>query len=149
MNKKKTNITYENIIGIIFALLIICEFNFENDIKLFINTPLGTIIMFILGIFLFMYYNPIISMLFFIFIYDNIKDNYNYRIDVSMPSIDNELISKKMNFINNQNKQTKDVEINIIKNLSPIIKKNENMNSNFNPNNKILDNKSLKYSNLL
>ena len=96
-----------------------------------------------------MYYNPIISMLFFIFIYDNIKDNYNYRIDVSMPSIDNELISKKMNFINNQNKQTKDVEINIIKNLSPIIKKNENMNSNFNPNNKILDNKSLKYSNLL
>lgn len=149
MNKKKTNITYENIIGIIFALLIICEFNFENDIKLFINTPLGTIIMFILGIFLFMYYNPIISMLFFIFIYDNIKDNYNYRIDVSMPSIDNELISKKMNFINNQNKQTKDVEIDIIKNLSPIIKKNENMNSNFNPNNKILDNKSLKYSNLL
>jgi hypothetical protein len=149
MNKKKTNITYENIIGIIFALLIICEFNFENDIKLFINTPLGTIIMFILGIFLFMYYNPIISMLFFIFIYDNIKDNYNYRIDVSMPSIDNKLISKKMNFINNQNKQTKDVEIDIIKNLSPIIKKNENMNSNFNPNNKILDNKSLKYSNLL
>ena len=64
----KINITYENIIGLIFALLIICEFNFENDIKVFINTPIGTIIMFILGIFLFMYYNPIISILFFIFV---------------------------------------------------------------------------------
>tara|TARA_Y100000768_G_C23930469_1_gene659805 strand:- start:665 stop:1111 length:447 start_codon:yes stop_codon:yes gene_type:complete len=145
----KINITYENIIGLIFALLIICEFNFENDIKVFINTPIGTIIMFILGIFLFMYYNPIISILFFIFVYDNIKDNYNYKLDLSIPSIENDFISSKMNFINNKNKQIKDVEIDIIKHMSPIVKKNENVNSNFNPNNKILDNKSLKYSNLL
>ena len=105
--------------------------------------------MFILGIFLFMYYNPIISILFFIFVYDNIKDNYNYKLDLSIPSIENDFISSKMNFINNKNKQIKDVEIDIIKHMSPIVKKNENVNSNFNPNNKILDNKSLKYSNLL
>lgn len=146
---KKINITYENIIGVIFALLIICEFNFEDDIKVFINTPIGTIIMFILGIFLFMYYNPIISILFFIFIYDNIKDNYNYKLDLSVPSLENDFISNKMDIINNKNKQIKDVEIDIIRNMSPIVKKNENVNSNFNPNNKILDNKSLKYSNLL
>ena len=144
---KKINITYENIIGVIFALLIICEFNFEDDIKVFINTPIGTIIMFILGIFLFMYYNPIISILFFIFIYDNIKDNY--KLDLSIPSLENDFISNKMDIINSKNKQIKDVEIDIIKDMSPIVKKNENVNSNFNPNNKILDNKSLKYSDLL
>ena len=146
---KKINISYENIIGVIFALLIICEFNFEDDIKVFINTPIGTIIMFIVGIFLFMYYNPIISILFFIFVYDNIKDNYNYKLDLSVPSIENDFISNKMDIVNNKNKQIKDVEINIIRDMSPIIKKNENVNSNFNPNNKILDNKSLKYSDLL
>ena len=146
---KKINITYENIIGVIFALLIICEFNFEDDIKVFINTPIGTIIMFILGIFLFMYYNPIISILFFIFIYDNIKDNYNYKLDLSVPSLENDFISNKMDIINNKNKQIKDVEIDTIRDMSPIVKKNENVNSNFNPNNKILDNKLLKYSDLL
>ena len=146
---KKINISYENIIGVIFALLIICEFNFEDDIKVFINTPIGTIIMFIVGIFLFMYYNPIISILFFIFVYDNIKDNYNYKLDLSVPSIENDFISSKMNIINNKNKQIKDVEIDVIKDMSPIVKKNENVNSNFNPNNKILDNKLLKYSDLL
>lgn len=146
---KKINISYENIIGVIFALLIICEFNFEDDIKVFINTPIGTIIMFIIGIFLFMYYNPIISILFFIFVYDNIKDNYNYKLDLSIPSLENDFISNKMDIINSKNKQIKDVEIDIIKDISPIVKKNENVNSNFNPNNKILDNKSLKYSDLL
>jgi|TARA_B110000285_G_C15129521_1_gene622563 hypothetical protein len=148
MNNKK-NITYENIIGVIFALLIICEFNFEDDIKIFINTPIGTIIMFIFSIFLFMYYNPIISILFLIFVYDNIKDNYNYKLDLTIPSMENDFISNKMDIVNNNNKQIKDVEINIIRDMSPIIKKNENVNSNFNPNNNILHNTSLKYSNLL
>ena len=75
--------------------------------------------------------------------------NYNYKLDLSIPSLENDFISNKMDIINSKNKQIKDVEIDIIKDMSPIVKKNENVNSNFNPNNKILDNKSLKYSDLL
>lgn len=142
MNKIKSCMTFENIIGLIFAILIICEFNFEKDIKHFINTPLGAIIMFVLGIFLFMYYNPIVSVLFFIFVYENIKENLYDSSQLFNPSVTNNKVMKKLNNVNNKEKNLKDVEISIIKKMSPIVKKYENINAKFKPN----PNDNLKFS---
>ena len=142
MNKIKSCITFENIIGLIFAILIICEFNFETEIKKFINTPVGTILMFVLGIFLFMYYNPLVSLLFFIFIYDNIKDSIFYNSQIFEPSDTNKNIMKNLNNVNKKDKNLKDIEISIIKNMSPIVKKYENINAKFKPN----PNDNLKFS---
>ena len=142
MNKIKSCITFENIIGLIFAILIICEFNFETEIKKFINTPVGTILMFVLGIFLFMYYNPLVSLLFFIFIYDNIKDSIFYNSQIFEPSATNKNIMKNLNNVNKKDKNLKNIEISIIKNMSPIVKKYENINAKFKPN----PNDNLKFS---
>lgn len=143
MNKIKSCITFENIIGLIFAILIICEFNFETEIKKFINTPVGSLLMFVSGIFLFMYYNPLVSLLFFIFIYDNIKESIFFESSPMFgPSATNNAVMKRLNNVNKKDKNVKDIEINIIKNMSPIVKKYENINAKFKPN----PNDNLKFS---
>ena len=134
MNKIKKCLTFENIIGFIFAILIICEFNFEKDIKIFINSPVGALIMFVLGIFLFMYYNPIVSILFFIFVYENLKTNMPDMTSLFNPSVSNKKVMKNLNNTNKKEKNLKDIEVDVIKKMSPIVKKYENINAKFKSN---------------
>ena len=71
--KIQKTINIENLMAIFFAVLIIFEFKMEEEIRLLMNSSVGLIISFILVIVFFMIFNPIVAILFLVYIYDNIK----------------------------------------------------------------------------
>jgi len=64
----------DNIIGVLLAILIIFDLKIERPIINLINTPIGMIFSLIFVIILFIYLNPIIGILFLIYIFINIKE---------------------------------------------------------------------------
>ena len=64
----------DNIIGVLLAILIIFDLKIEIPIINLINTPIGIIFSLIFVIILFIYLNPIIGILFLIYIFINIKE---------------------------------------------------------------------------
>ena len=64
----------DNIIGILLAILILFELKIERPIINLINTPIGIIFSLIFVIILFICLNPIIGILFLIYLFINIKD---------------------------------------------------------------------------
>ena len=70
---KKSVISFENILGLVFALLILFEFKFESGIRNMMNSHAGMILSFVVLILLFIYMNPIVGLLFLIVIYENVK----------------------------------------------------------------------------
>jgi len=63
----------DNIIGVLLAVLIIFDLKIERPIIQLMNTPIGMIFSLIFVIILFIYLNPIIGILFLIYIFINIK----------------------------------------------------------------------------
>ena len=127
-------LTFENIFGLILALLIVFEFNVEDNIKQVINSPLGIILSLVAVIAIFLFMNPLIGLLFLIYLYENVKSPYDSIVDYRQ---NNE--NKKINILKNLNLSSSDkdldsVEKNVINNMAPIVKKNENPNSKFIPN---------------
>ena len=64
----------ENIIGVLLAILILFDLKIERPIINLINTPIGIIFSLIFVIILFVCLNPIIGILFLIYLFLNIKD---------------------------------------------------------------------------
>jgi len=65
----------DNIIGVLLAVLIIFDLKIERPIINLINTPIGIIFSLIFVIILFIYLNPIIGILFLIYIFINLKES--------------------------------------------------------------------------
>ena len=76
LKMKKSVISFENILGLVFALLILFEFKFESGIRNMMNSHAGMILSFVVLILLFIYMNPIVGLLFLIVIYENVKTNF-------------------------------------------------------------------------
>jgi predicted membrane protein len=75
MAKLKSKLfSIDNIIGVLLAVLIIFDLKIERPIINLINTPIGIIFSLIFVIILFIYLNPIIGILFLIYIFINIKE---------------------------------------------------------------------------
>lgn len=64
----------DNIIGVLLLILIIFELKIEKPIINLINTPIGIIFSMIFVIILFICLNPIIGILFLIYLFLNIKE---------------------------------------------------------------------------
>lgn len=131
LKMKKSVISFENILGLVFALLILFEFKFESGIRNMMNSHAGMILSFVVLILLFIYMNPIVGLLFLIVIYENVKTNamFNHSTEANKQNILN-----KLNLANDQFKDSKDnVEYSVIHKMAPIVKKPENMNANFIP----------------
>ena len=72
--KKEPIFTIENAIGLLLAILIIFDLKVEENISKLLNTPLGIIFSLLVVILLFIFMNPIVGILFLIYLYDTIKD---------------------------------------------------------------------------
>lgn len=119
--KKEPIFTLENGIGLLLAILIIFDLKVERNISNLLNTPLGIIFSFLFVILLFIFMNPIVGILFLIYLYDTIQTS-----DLSTILKDTKM--KALNPI----PQTQ-LEENVIKNKRPIINSGQHNNVSFQP----------------
>ena len=120
MAKLKSKLfSIDNIIGVLLAILIIFDLKIERPIINLINTPIGIIFSLIFVIILFIYLNPIIGILFLIYIFINIKESKK---------------TCKTNILQNLNPpQEMQVEEEVILNNAPIKNQNKGNNVTFKP----------------
>jgi len=109
----------DNIIGVLLAVLILFELKIEKQIIDMINTPIGMIFTFIFIIIIFICLNPIIGILFLIYLFIMFKDIMN-------PTKTN--ILKQMN-----PPQPMQVEEEVILSNAPIKNQNKGNNVSFQP----------------
>jgi len=114
-------ISFENIVGVLLAILIIFDLKLEEPICNLINTNAGKIVSFIIVILLFLYIHPIIGILFLIYLYQCINTtNYTYS-EQNKYQVLQQLNPPK----------TFNVEEEVILNVAPIKNQNQNNNVNF------------------
>lgn len=120
MAKLKSKLfSIDNIIGVLLAILIIFDLKIERPIINLINTPIGIIFSLIFVIILFIYLNPIIGILFLIYIFINIKETKK---------------TSKHNILQDLNPpQEMQVEEEVILNNAPIKNQNKGNNVSFTP----------------
>ena len=111
----------ENMIGILLAILIVFDLKIEKPIVNIINTPIGIIFSLVFVIILFICMNPVIGILFLIYLILNIKhaDNYTYNKN------------KIMQKLNTPQKMQVEEEVILIN--SPIKNQNKDKNVSFIP----------------
>jgi len=109
----------DNIIGVLLAILIIFDLKIEKPIINLINTPIGIIFSIVFIIILFVCLNPIIGILFLIYLFINIKEARN---------------TTRNNVLNHLNPpQEMQVEEEIIFVKAPIKNQNKGNNVSFQP----------------
>jgi predicted membrane protein len=117
--KKEPIFTIENAIGLLLAILIIFDLKVEENISKLLNTPLGIIFSLLVVILLFIFMNPIVGILFLIYLYDTIKD---------VPTLIKDTKMKAMNPI----PQTQ-LEEGIIRDKGPIVHSGQHNQVTFQP----------------
>jgi len=119
--KKNNFVNLENVIGLLLAVLIIFDLKLEEPLQSALNTTPGIIFSFIIVVILFGTVNPIIGILFIIYLYQNYsKKNYHEK--------KKDDILKRLNPPN-----VMQVEEEIILQRAPIVNQNQNKNVSFIP----------------
>ena len=134
-NTKMSDVfTLNNIVGLILAILIIFELNVENTFKETLKSPPGMILSLVILIFIFVFMHPIVGLLFLIYLYECVKDtglnptkylNTQYMKDSVMNTLNHTMKNEQL-------KKDK-VELEVVHNMAPIVKKSENPKSVFVP----------------
>lgn len=132
MMKKNNLLSLENIVGLLLAILIVFDLKIERSIANVINSPVGIVLSLVLVIILFIFMNPIVGLLFLIYVYETVKYSSSFLQSYTQPV---EKVRKNiMNKLNLANELSKDeVEVKVIEKMAPIVKKNQNNNFNFIP----------------
>ena len=68
MKKSKKMLTFDNVLGVILAVLIIFDLKVEKDLKNVLNSPAGMILSLALLAIIFVFMNPIVGLLFLIYL---------------------------------------------------------------------------------
>ena len=132
MKQTKLLFTLDNIVGLILAILIFFDFKVENDFKDVLNSPPGMILALVLLVVIFIFMNPIVGLLYIIYIYECVKDTALHPSKFNGSSIMKQNILNQLN--NNPERKREDsVDYEIINKMAPIVKKRENSNSIFVP----------------
>lgn len=132
MKQTKLLFTLDNIVGLILAILIFFDFKVENDFKDVLNSPPGMILALVLLVVIFIFMNPIVGLLYLIYIYECVKDTALHPSKFNGSSIMKQNILNQLN--NNPERKREDsVDYEIINKMAPIVKKRENTNSIFVP----------------
>tara|TARA_B100000424_G_scaffold268351_1_gene262969 strand:- start:1341 stop:1805 length:465 start_codon:yes stop_codon:yes gene_type:complete len=127
-------LSLSNVIGLILAVLIVFDLKVENDFKQVLNSPPGMILSLVLLVLIFIFMNPIVGLLFLIYLYECVKDTSLHPSKfVNSQSMKNTIL----NTINGSNsierKQSDKVEMDTIRKMAPIVKKMESPNAVFIP----------------
>jgi len=132
MKQTKSLFTLDNIVGVILAVLIFFDFKIENDFKDMLKSPPGMILALVLLVVIFIFMNPIVGLLYIIYIYECVKDTALHPSKFNSSSVMKQNILKQLN--NNPERKKEDsVDYDIINKMAPIVKKREKSNSNFVP----------------
>ena len=126
-NKYSGIMTLENIIGLLLAILILFDLKIEEPISKLLNTPLGIIMSLLIVIIMFYMMNPVIGILFLIYLYQTVKHDSVYN------TVNKDKILSKMN-----PPKTFEVEEQIILERAPIKNQNQNNNVSFKPTSNIV-----------
>ena len=119
--KKNNFVNLENVIGLLLAVLIIFDLRLEEPLHNALNTKWGMIFSVIIVLILFGTVNPIIGILFIIYLYQNCSmKNYNEK--------KKDEILKKLN-----PPKVMQVEEEVILHRAPIVKQNQNKIVSFTP----------------
>lgn len=123
-NKTKYSgfMTLENIIGLLLAILIIFDLKIEEPIRKLLNTPVGITMSLLIVIIMFYMLNPVVGILFLIYLYQSIKHDSVYN------TVNKDKILTKMN-----PPKIFEVEEQIILERAPIKNQNQNSNVSFKP----------------
>ncbi len=143
-NKALNNLlSMENIVGLVLAILIVFDLKVERNIANLINSPVGIVLSLVTLVVLFVFLNPIVGLLFLIYVYETVKYSSSFLTQYTQPV---ENVRKNiMNRLNLANEASKDnVEIKVIQKMAPIVKKSEKYGVNFVPN----TDQKLKYESL-
>jgi hypothetical protein len=116
---KQRLFSIQNIVGILLAILIIFDLKIEKPIIQIMNTPIGIIFSLIFVIILFICMNPIVGMLFLIYLFINIRQVNNYGRN------------KKLQDLNQPLPMQVEEEVILIK--APIKNQNQGNNVSFQP----------------
>ena len=123
MKLKNNMLTYENSLGLLLAILILFDFKFEKDVINVINTPLGLTSSLLVAIILLITMNPVIGILFLIYLYETIKMS-----DKPLMKDKKTINMEKMN-----HSASTSVEENIIMEKNPIVNQGKHSNVSFKP----------------
>lgn len=116
---KQRLFSIQNIVGILLAILIIFDLKIEKPIIQVMNTPIGIIFSLIFVIILFICMNPIVGMLFLIYLFVNIRQlNHSGR-------------NKKLQELNQPLPMQVEEEVILMK--APIKNQNQGNNVSFQP----------------
>lgn len=119
--KKNNYINLENVIGLLLAILIVFDLKLEEPLRIALNSPFGMIFSVIIVIILFGTVNPIIGILFLIYLYQNytIKRHHEKKKDEILKHLNPPAVMQ--------------VEEAVILQRAPIVKQNQNNNVSFIP----------------
>ena len=118
---KQRLFSIQNIVGILLAILIIFDLKIEKPIIQVMNTPIGIIFSLIFVIILFICMNPVVGILFLIYLFINIRQVNNYTFNRN----------KKLQELNQT--QPMQVEEEVILMKAPIKNQNQGNNVSFQP----------------
>lgn len=134
-------LSFENILGFVLATLIVFDFKVERSIANVINSPVGIVLSMVLLVVMFVFLNPIIGLLFLIYIYETVKYSSSFLAEYVKPveRVRTDLMQK----LNMSHESSRDnVEVNVISKMAPIVTVRESPNANFQPSTQF----SLKYT---
>lgn len=141
---KASMFSFENILGLVLAILIVFDLKLERHIANVINTPVGIVLSLVLLVVMFVFLNPIVGLLFLIYVYETVKYSSSFLYEYTQP-VENARKSL-MNKLNLSNVPLKDdVEVRVIEKMAPIVKKQEAFGVNFVPNSLQLSKNVTKY----
>ena len=144
-SKKSLNnlLSMENIVGLVLAILIVFDLKLERNIANLINSPVGIVLSLVTLVILFIFMNPIVGLLFLIYVYETVKYSSSFLTQYTQP-VENvrKSIMNRLNLANEASKD--DVEIKVIQKMAPLVKKSESYGVNFVPN----TDKNLKFESL-
>ena len=124
---------FENLLGFLLAVLIVFEFKVEENIRAFMNTVVGMVCCIVLVIYMFIFFNPIVAILFLVYFYENVRlDGINS--DMYDSNTRPNVMSTLQSSVENTTNKKDVVEIETVKKMAPIIKKRENRTAVFKPN---------------
>lgn len=143
MMKKSKLLSLENMLGLLLAVLIVFDLKIERNIANVINSPIGIVLSLVLVVLLFIFMNPIVGLLFLIYVYETVKYSNSFLQTYTQPV---ENVKKNiMNKLNLANEVSKDeVEIKVIDKMAPIVNKGQNNNLDFVPH----EENTIKYNTL-
>jgi hypothetical protein len=129
MKKASKLMTLENIIGLVLAILIVFDLKVERRIANLVNTPVGIVLCLVILVSLFVVMNPIVGLLFLIYVYETVKNSSSALAQYTKPI--EKVRHSIMNKLNVSAANKDSVEVEVINNMAPIVQKREKMGVNY------------------